>query len=186
MQERVMQQILDESYEDAENNPDFTALVDSQGLGRDDRKIPAVVYNVYDRAICHLNPKKWLKWCADSCDVSGKTDVGETVWGRYIIDELHHALDLHIDAMKKCAELVTAAEGMEKPAALLSDTITQLQLLRDSNTWDEIYRRKNIDYGTLRFGKNCTDEELIGKIKAVRGACKSEIDEKTHHFTADN
>ncbi len=186
LQDRVMQQILDESYNDAENNPEFTALVDSQGLGRDDRKIPEVIYEVYSKAICHLNPKAWLKWCVSACDATDKTDVSETVWGKYLIDDLHEALDLHIGAMKQCAEKAAAADGMEKPAALLADTVCQLQMLRQCDTWDEIYRRKNIDHGTLRFGKKVTDDQLASRIKAVRSACKDEIEKKLKSFTDES
>lgn len=186
LQERVMQQILDESYNDAASNPEFTALVDSQGLGRDDRKIPEVIYEVYSKAICHLNPKEWLRWCVTACDASEKSDLCETVWGKYLIDNLHDTLDLHIAAMSQCAQKAAQAEGMEKPAALLADTVSQLQLLRQCDTWDAIYRRKNIAYGKLLFGKNVTDDILAGRIKAVRSACKDEIEKKLKAFTDDS
>ena len=183
LQERVMQSILEESYENAQSDPDFTALVDSQGLGRDDRKIPEVVYEVYGKAICHLNPKQWLQWCVSACDVSNKSDASETVWGRFLIDDLHHALDLHISAMQDCLKKASVSEGMEKPALVLGDNISQLQALRNCDSWDAIARRRKIDYGTLRFGKSCTDEELCEKIKAIRNCCKEEIDGKLSVFT---
>ena len=182
LQERVMERILEESYENAQSDPDFTALVDSQGLGRDDRKIPQVVYEVYGKAICHLNPKQWLQWCVSACDVSDKSDASETVWGRFLIDDLHHALDLHISAMQDCLKKASVSEGMETPALVLGENISQLQALRSCESWDAIAQQE-IDYGTLRFGKKCTDEELCEKIKAIRNYCKEEIDTKLSAFS---
>jgi hypothetical protein len=55
-------------------------------------------------------------------------------------------LDLQIKAMKQCALEAGQAEGMEKPAVLLMDTVNQLETLRKSTSWDEILEHSEIDY----------------------------------------
>ena len=55
IREQVLSDLLDRAYE-GEDDPDFRAFVDTQGLGRDDRLVPQIIEKVYDSARCHLNP----------------------------------------------------------------------------------------------------------------------------------
>ena len=186
LQARAMQQVLNDAYSSAERDINFVSLVDTQGLGRDDRNIPEIIYQVYNSAKCHLDPEMWLDWCMSSVDVSNCEDASQTVWGRYLIDDLHRCLDLHIDALECCANRALAAEGMDKPAMLLSDTVAQLRTLRYANTWNEIYRNRNIDYGRLSFSKKCTDLILAEQIKYIRDACKKDLSKKLRNFCDDS
>lgn len=182
LQGRALATVLEEAYAD-DNDPDFYAFVDSQGFGRDDRRVPEIVLKVYNAAKCHLNPEKWLKWCEDIQSFENITEVGKTVWGKYLIDSLHEYLDLQIDALSACTEKALHSDEMEKPAQLLAETVEQLRTLRAQENWDDIRRQRNIDYGRLTFSKKCTDTDLVEQIKAVRDACKSGLDKKLSVFT---
>ena len=186
LQLRVLENLLDHAYDMANDNPDFQVFVDTQGLGRDDRQIPDIILKVYHSAMCHLDPEKWLTWCEKAADVDTLTDASETVWGRYLIEDLRQYLELQIDALQNCLELAAAAEGMLKPAALLESTIRQLKDLHDADSWDQIVSRKNVDYGRLVFAKNCSDLQLADQIKAIRSACKSGLDKKLRSFSDDS
>ena len=178
LQQQVMDRILDNAYESAMDDPDFCAFIDSQGLGRDDRQIPEIVLKVYQSARCHLDPDGWLQWCCDASDTVGLTDAGQTLWGRYLMEDLQSTLALHIDALNRCAQMATQAVEMEKPAALLYNTIEQLERLRSAMSWDDVVSRKNIDYGRLTFSKKCVDLELAERIKAIRNRCKESVEKK--------
>lgn len=180
LQIRAMEQALEMAY--AEADEDFLAFIDTQGLGRDDRQIPQIVLDVYEKSRCHLDPDKWLDECVASTSVTDVTDAAQTVWGSYLVKQLYEHLDMQISSMEHCATLASNAEYMEKPAQLLRETVSQLKHLRNSNTWDEIISRKDIDYGVLRFDKKCEDLELIEKIKTVRSCCKDEVAKKLKCF----
>ena len=182
LQMRAMEQVLNEAYEQSEQNPDFRAFVDTQGLGRDDRMIPQILLKVYQSAKCHLDPEKWLDWCVESVETNTIEDASQTVWGAYLIEDLRKYLNLHICAMEQCALMAANAAEMDKPAAVLDATVNQLKYLRDSQTWDEVISRKNIDYGRLTFSKKCTDMELAEQIKAVRNACKNGVTKRLRSF----
>lgn len=186
LQMRAITQILDTAYGNIGADPDFQALVDTQGLGRDDRQIPQIILQVFSSARCHLDPDKWLEWCLQVNDISSVSDASETVWGKYLITDLHQYLDLHIRSLSKCVHLASKAEAMEKPAALLSDTLSQLQMLRSCEKWDDVIRYMHIDYGRLTFSKKCTDLILIERIKAVREACKKGLSKKLRRFCDDS
>lgn len=181
LQGKALSTVLDNAYSD-DSDPDFYAFVDSQGFGRDDRRVPEIILKVYNAAKCHLDPEKWLNWCEEIQHQENITDVGQTVWGRYLIDSLHSYLDLQIDALNSCAERASLAEQMEKPAQLLFETVDQLRILRMQDDWDAICQLRKIDFGRLNFSKKCTDTDLIEQIKAVRDACKTGLEKKLSAF----
>lgn len=183
LQEAAMQQILEEAYQNAAQDPQFRAFVDTQGIGRDDRLVPEILLRVYHSARCHLDPEGWLNRCLEAAAPERCSDASETLWGRYLMDGLFSYLDLQIEAMERCAGLAEAAEGMENAAKLLWDTVYQLRALRESESWDDVVRRRQIDYGTLRFTKKAQDEQLKDGIKAVRAACKKGLARYLKGFT---
>ena len=182
LRDTAMERMLEASYAHAEQDGPFRAFVDAQGLGRDDRLVPEILLKVYDSARCHLNPRKWLEDCIKNTQVGELTDVGQTLWGRALMDQLFSYLDMQIDAMNRCAELAEGSEGMEKPSQLLKSTVQQLRDLRQSQSWDQLLDRKNIDFGRLVFSRKCPDQDLAERIKAVRNACKKGLERKTKIF----
>ena len=186
LQAKVMKQLLDEAYEDASNDPDFCAFVDSQGFGRDDRQIPEIILKVHQSAMCHLNPTQWLEWCANIGGDTHITDASQTTFGRYLIDDLHRYLDLQIAALERCVATAVSAQNMEKPAQLFGATVDQLRILRSCETWNAIRDHKDIDYGTLRFSNKSSDPELQAQLKAVRDGCKKGLSKKLRSFSDDS
>lgn len=183
LQARVMQQLLDDAYASAATDPDFCDFVDSQGFGRDDRQIPEILLKVYNSAKCHLNPEQWLDRCISVDGEESIKDASQTVWGAYLINDLHSYLDLQMDALERCAQKASASDNMEKPTALLAETVDQLRILRSCKTWDAIREHMDIDYGRLSFSKKCTDVQLAEQIKAVREACKKGLAKKLRRFS---
>ncbi len=183
LREIVMERMLESAYENAETDGDFCSFVDGQGLGRDDRLVPEILLQVSKSALCHLDPDGWLDSCVQNSDVAGLTDAGQTVWGRYLIEELFDCLDQQIEMLGRCLELASEAEAMEKPAAVLASDLQQLQYLRSSATWDEVVSRRNINYDRLTFSKKITDLELAERIKTIRGACKTRLRGMVDSFT---
>ena len=183
LQQLALDQILDEAYENAGLDPDFRAFVDTQGLGRDDRLVPQIIQKVYDSAMCHLDPDKWLEECQANASAAGVKDAGDTVWGRYLREDLFGYLDLQLEAMEKCANDAAQYPEWKKQQTRLADTLYQLRHLREASSWDEIVDRKNIDYGRLVFPKKNPDGEMADRIKAIRSACKDGVERKLRSFT---
>ena len=180
---KILESVLENAYETVGENPHFRAFVDSQGFGRDDRRIPEILLRVYASAYCHLDPQGWLSRCESDACVDTLEGAEQTVWGQYLIGDLHAYLDLQIESIQRCVEKAVKADGMEKPAALLADTVNQLVCLRKCDTWDGIFRHKTIDYGRLTFSKKCTDLELAERIKHIRSACKAGLEKKLRYFS---
>ncbi len=184
LRETAMARTLEGAYENIQSDPDFRTFLDTQGLGRDDRLVPDILLKVYDSAQCHKSPEGWLEACIQNGDTAQLCDAAQTPWGRYLMEDLQAYLDLQIEAMERCASLARQAQEMEKPAALLENTVQQLKVLRGCVTWDAVVANQQIDYGRLLFSKKCTDQDLIDRIKAVREACKKGLEKKLRSFAS--
>jgi len=185
IQESVLAQLLEDAYDGIETDPDFRTVVDTQGYGRDDRQLPLIILSIYQSARCHLDPDGWLEKCIRESDIRDITDAGETVWGKYLIDDLHACLDLYVPAMRRCAEEARASDGMVKASVLLDTTCEQMIALRGCYTWEEIHNHLVLQFGTMTFGKNA-DPDLKERIKAVRDGCKEILLKKQTVFTYPN
>ena len=182
LRQRILDKLLDEYYSQNMGDTTFRTLVDTQGLGRDDRQIPQIVLQVYDAARCHLDPQQWLADCEEQVSVGDLEDAGQSIYGKTLMENFFSWLELQIAAMETCAAEAAVVPGFEKVTILLASTVQQLKLLRQSSTWDELRSRKQIDFGRMVFAKNATDEALKERIKAVRDACKKGMEKQTRPF----
>ena len=182
IRETVLSDLLDRVYEQ-EDAEDFRAFVDTQGLGRDDSLVPQIIEKVYDSARCHLNPQAWLESCLDAAQVERVLDASETVWGRYLMDDLKSYLEKQIYVLEQCAQALELSEGLDKPAWNLHTTVVQLKDLLSARTWDEIVQKRSIDYGRLTFPKKAADMELCDRVKMARNACKDGLTRKLSSFS---
>ena len=183
LRQMALERVLDGAYENVAQDSDFRDFVDTQGLGRTDSLVPDIIQKVYDSAMCHLDPEKWLDECLENAAVADITDAGQTIWGEFLIRDLFEYLDLQIEAMEWCANSLGDYKELEKQHLHFAGLTEQLRHLRASGSWDEIVSRKNIDYGSLRFPtKKNPDPELSERVKAVRAACKEGLTSKLKAF----
>lgn len=185
LQEQAMEEVLEEAYASNQENPAFLAFVDSQGVGRNDRKVSEIVFKTYEAARCHLNPDQWLDSCVQSADVSGVEDAAQTVWGAYLMADLKDYLAMQIHAMegsKKAAELDGA---MPKVEALLEKNIALLNDLAGAATWDQVVERKKPDWGRMNFPKNA-DPDTKAQIQLIRDSCKKGMEKRLEAFADDS
>lgn len=179
----IIDNLLEQAYISEAPDSNFFALVDSQGFGRNDSMLPQIIIKLYESAQCHLNPDEWLDSCFSAFNMKDQSELSDSIWVQYMVQDLHLYLDLHIDALNRCVERVAGGEGMDKPCSLLRSTIAQLEKLRTSYTWDDVICNRNIDFGTMTFPRKNVDTELVAKVKAVREACKKGVQKKLRKFS---
>ena len=182
LRDTVLSDLLDRAYETAADNPDFRAFVDTQGVGRNDKLVPELILKVYDSAKCHLDPQAWLERCLQASDIENCADASETVWGRYLMDELMEYLDCQIRVLKQCIREAETVAGLEKPVANIKESLSAMEELRSSQTWDEIVSRKEIPFSRYPGIRKCDDPDVKDRIKAARDACKDSLAGKLRAF----
>lgn len=162
-----MNATLDKAFEMLSSDQDFCAFLDSHGLGRSDENLAQILLDVYDRAMCHVDPAKWLDQCAFGVDTQSISDVSETPWGAYLLQRIVSDVQVYVPAFRRCAELAETMPSEGKAATLLRDSEQQLIRLCACESWDALYACKQIDFGRLTFTKNA-DIAVAEQIKAVR------------------
>ncbi len=182
LREQVMADLLDRAYETAQEDPDFLAFIDTQGVGRNDRLVPELIEKVYNSAKCHLDPEGWLDSCLRASEIEKMEDASETIWGKYLMDQLMEYLDCQIPVLEEASRQAQRCDGLEKVCGNLSQTLAALHLLRESRTWDEVVHRKEVPFPRYPTIKKCDDPELKDRVKAVRDACKDTLPGKLKAF----
>ncbi len=183
---RVMQSVLDNAYANSGSDADFCEFINTLGFGRDDRNAPDIILRVYNSARCHLKPEQWLSWCAQSGAVNNTQDAAQTIWGSYLLADLHSYLDLQIASLQAAVHSLDGMSGCEKVQDNLLATIDQLFALRSCKTWDAVNANCTIDYGRLVFPSGKIDPLLKDQIKAVRDGCKNGLKDKLRRFSMNS
>ncbi len=182
LRQQVLERVLEDAYSSDVLDEDFQAFIDSQEMGRGDDNLAKIILDLYDSAICHKEPLQWLNECLNALDVSGKTDCLQTIWGRYLFDDLQSCLSLHLDAMVKCAEQAKSVSASDKPVAVFDNDIAWLTSLTDCRAWDDVVSRKDHTFERLTFTKNFGDSTLQEQMKAIRAACKAGVTSQLERF----
>jgi len=105
---RVADELLDERYENIGENPDFVCLLDSVVTGRDDTRLVEILLDIHTRIQSHPDPERWLEQRRMNFRAEGIEDVGETVWGRLILNHVKEQVEFWRGQM--AAALNLAAE----------------------------------------------------------------------------
>ena len=118
LQQQALEHVLNDAYLQIDKDEQLRQLIDTQGFGRDDRSIPEILLKIYHSAKCHLDPEGWLDWCSEQSKAEDITDAAQTIWGKYLVDDLHRFLDMNIQALEVCALRSGNNDTMHKPHQL--------------------------------------------------------------------
>ncbi|MDR2501648.1 MAG: helicase-exonuclease AddAB subunit AddA [Oscillospiraceae bacterium] len=87
---RAAERVLSARYESL--TPQFSQMVDSISPGRDDKRLSALVLDVYAKLMSHPTPDRWLEEQLALMDAARYSDAGETLWGRYLLSSAAHTI----------------------------------------------------------------------------------------------
>ena len=184
---QIADKILEESYDLIGKDEDLQIFVDTQGIGRSDRQVPELILKVYDSARCHKDPDGWLQKCLEDATVQDLDEPLNTVWGKYLAEDLFQSIDMHCSALEKMAVLCDSGEGLSKMAEFLRDISFQLNRIRLATTWDEIHRLQEPDYHNLTcLNRVKKDKEIYSMAKTIREACINDMEVKLRPFGNDS
>ncbi len=175
LRQQVLKKVLDEAYSAEILDENFQAFIDSQEMGRSDDNLSKIILDLYDSAICHKEPSAWLQSCLTNLDASSKSDCLETIWGRYLFDDLKEHLSLQLDAMTKCVDRARGVEASVRPISVFESDIAWLNRLLSCETWDEVVSAKEHTFEKLTFTQKFGDASLKEQMKDIRSACKKGV-----------
>lgn len=187
IQERTLEKLLNERYERMREYPGFEELVNSVGVGRDDKKLAEFVLQLYSKMQCHAHPEKWAQARLD--ELRGEPgDVGETLWGKEILSYASATASYWADELERMM-----AVSRDDPAlsriflASLSEGAAGVRELerRIHLGWDAVREAPEISFPTIGRVKGY-ESELKYKIKDRKDACKKTMDKLRKLFYADS
>lgn len=107
---RALEDVLDRAYERIETDEGLRTLVDSVGAGRDDSRLSELILDLDRQLQSHAYPKKWADAALAMLDTTGKTDAGQTVWGRYLLEDAAEEAAYRAEELDKTIAITTQPE----------------------------------------------------------------------------
>lgn len=186
LRQELMAELLENAYTNLGDDPDFCSVTDNQGYGRDDRKLPELIGQVYDASRCHADPEGWLNQCLAHAETADVTDAAQTVWGKWVLDDIHKTARTEWELLNGCRDRLLKMEGSEKAIVHLDSILSQLMQLEQTDSWDSIHAMEKIDFGRLPTLRKPADPVLWEQVKAVRDLSKERLGKAMEIFSMDS
>lgn len=180
LRERAMQETLEEAY--VSDDSQLRAALDMLGAGRTDAGLPDVILKVYSELQCSCNPQARLQELRETLDFSACSDVGQTVWGAYLLQELRDGAENCAELLENARRLAAQDESLAPYLLNFAEDLDLLQRLQEVQTWEEV-RSFPQDFTRLRAVKKCTDDMLQARVKKLREQVKEITKKLLKRFT---
>lgn len=162
----ALQDTLAELYAGLDANPDFAAMIDTLGYGRDDRRLLALAEESYGVMRCQVDPAAWTRRCLQAYDLPENAEAEQTLWGAWFLQERTRVLE-NADALLRQAEDLCRREPKleEKCTPVLEKNRAAIRDLLAETTWDGCMEKKIASFGAMRPPK---DAEAVEQVKGLR------------------
>lgn len=178
LKKAALRRTLEAAYERAE--PDFLALADTVGAGRDDSRLEELVERLHGRLQCHARPESWAEeQTAALARYPATGDAGETDAGRILLDGVRETALCWSDRL---AALIDSLGGdysyiLKSYGASLDETRDALTVFAAGclRGWDAA--RVCLPIPFPRFGSIRSPQHpgTVEYVKAVRDDCKAAV-----------
>ena len=179
LRERVMQATLESAYEQLDDNGAVAAALDMLGAGRNDDALPKLIEKLYFSVQSYCDAQERMQKLRKDLDFSAVTDIGETVWGEYLIEQLRTYLNGCIKTLIEACAL--SHDTLEKYLPTMQQNLVMLQDLRGKTKWDEISCFP-LDFGKLAPITKCTEPERKERVQAMRKRVISGVKTRVSKF----
>ena len=181
---QVLRDTLAERYADLQQEPDFAAMIDTLGYGRDDRRLLALAEESYTIMRCQVDPAAWMQSCLRAYDLPEGTQAEETVWGGYFMQERLRVLQSAQALLEQALALCAGDEKLEaKCRPVLQKNLEDIQAQQAMQTWDACAAGKLTSFGTMR---GAGDPDTLARIKALRKQAWDSVKDIQSCFYADS
>ncbi|MBE6913830.1 MAG: helicase-exonuclease AddAB subunit AddA [Ruminococcaceae bacterium] len=188
----IASRLLDKRYESIETDADFRLLADTVGAGREDRRLEETLLDLYEKLRSHPYPEDWAAQQKSALAAHGITDIGETVWGREVLESAAQRAQYWADAMDAAVQEITAApDGGKLAKAYGASFAASAEALRDFCRalrfgWDRARKSAHIEFPRLGVLRAYGDEALQSRLKATRDQCKEACKKLEALFAQDS
>ncbi len=183
MQEQVLQRLLEQSY--AQADPEFLAMVEAFGYGRDDRRLPETIKMAHRQMRCRADMEGWLKKNQEILDMTQYADASQTPWGEYLLAEFREFLSRQISVMEAGLEEMAGYPNIQKGLeGCFLENLAQLRRLLACKTWDELVDHRIENFGRAGAVRQPEDGLVKERISKIRTNCWKELSKWQEQFFA--
>ena len=185
LKKRVLERVMEKHYEQVEEGDSFSHLLDTMSAGRDDKKLTDMVLDIHAKVQSHPDPARWLEEQRQLFRLEGVTDVGETPWGKLLLEDAQAQAQYWL---KQMTSLLSQLDGEGKLEEAYSPTLCDLMDSLDDfiaalqTSWDMASRRCELNYGKLKAVRSPDNPELANRVKGMKKLCKDRMDKVTGWF----
>ena len=182
----ALERALEEGYERAE--PDFLALADTVGAGRDDRRLAELILRLYDKLQSHARPEDWARGQAGLL-AELPADALDTPWGAELMRSAQDTALYWAGEMDALIQRCAGDERLEKAyVPSLSDTAEGLRRFAAEGElgWDEARACLPVPFPRIGRFKGASEDEEALFIKARRESCKKAAGKLAGLFAEDS
>ena len=179
----ALQRVLESAYQEAD--PDFLALADTVGAGRDDRRMENLLLRLHTQIRSHGHPDYWVRNQLQALE-SLPEHAADTPWGREYLSDLQEELDEQVRMMEEATAEIESDPGLDKAYGdSFRETLRALRTLCGQMKigWDETVNCFPIPYPRLYAPGKTADRTLAEAVKAVRTGCKKTTDRMEDLFS---
>ena len=176
LKQETLEEVFENLYE--ENSEDFINLVNTYGGYRDDIDLKELVLKIYNYSQSMPFPEEWINEAIEKFNLKDKIDqdFANTEWGQILVEYFKQEIISCIDELEKASEKLKYELELERYYSVILEDIQNLKvLLKEENTWDDLYG----DLCVLKFAtwprQAKTDCDLKEKCKEIRDGVKDRI-----------
>ncbi len=145
-------------------------LLDTFEPGREDSALGKMVLTVYEKLQSYSDPAAWLEGQRRAFSLAGLTDVGQSVWGAYLLERYRALARYWRDCLAPVAE--ACRQGVAAYAGSLDATVASLNDLANAQSWDQA---RMPSFPRLGSSAKCLDPALAQRAKELRETCKRQF-----------
>ena len=186
----ALEKTLDAAYVKIETDDAMRLLVDTVGAGRDDRRLAALVRQLYDKMQSHPRPEVWADTQIRALRLEGVTDAGETIWGKELLAGAARTLRHWSDAMDRLMQTLAEPKNAWLGDRYIPNFDVSAEGIRRAlraagQGWDAACAAiGEIAFPRMSVVRNPVDPALKDRIKAERDRCKYAVEQLQKQFTA--
>jgi ATP-dependent helicase/nuclease subunit A len=182
----VLERVLEDRYECIDSNG-FAVLVDTFSAGRDDSRLKEIVLDIQGRVQSHPHPEAWLRKQAAAFDLRGVKDVGQTEWGKLLLQDSVELADYWRRRLSATLDWMEDDPVTEKNYGdSIRTTMDELDnfMMAAEHGWDRAAALADISFPRVGTARKGVDPIIKEQVKNVRDKCKKEIAVLAERFSS--
>ena len=191
LKQTALDRVLEGCYERLDTDDGLRQLIDTVGAGRDDGRLAALVRTLHTKMQSHAYPALWAQQQRDALYAHGITDLGDTIWGRYLLDSAGETAEFWAWNMEQMLGEMAQPQYAyiaQKYADNFAETAEALRSFAAATKlgWEAAAAHCDIPFPRLNSPRKPEHPEVLERFKARRNACKKAVEKLGAEFGHDS